>query len=31
MKVVVVRSPRFLRGVLRQLFGIKKESHSSGE
>ncbi len=31
MKVVVVRSPRFLRGILRQLFGIKKESDPSGD
>ncbi|MDL2273657.1 stage V sporulation protein SpoVM [Oscillospiraceae bacterium OttesenSCG-928-G22] len=23
MKVIVVRSPRFLRGILRKLFGIK--------
>ncbi|MBQ7540897.1 MAG: stage V sporulation protein SpoVM [Clostridia bacterium] len=25
MKVVVVRSPRALRGILRWIFGIKKE------
>ncbi|HAN44257.1 MAG TPA: stage V sporulation protein SpoVM [Ruminococcaceae bacterium] len=25
MKIVVVRSPRFLSGLLRMLFGIKKE------
>ena len=26
MKVVVVKSPKFLRGILRLVFGIKKES-----
>ena len=26
MQVVVIRSPRYLRGILRRLFGIRKES-----
>ncbi|MBO4433363.1 MAG: stage V sporulation protein SpoVM [Clostridia bacterium] len=26
MKVVIVRSPKFLSGFLRMIFGIKKES-----
>ena len=26
MKIVVVRSPRFLSGILRLMFGIKKEN-----
>ncbi|MBR5272971.1 MAG: stage V sporulation protein SpoVM [Clostridia bacterium] len=26
MKVVVVKSPKFLRGILRMIFGIKKET-----
>ncbi|HJB26059.1 MAG TPA: stage V sporulation protein SpoVM [Firmicutes bacterium] len=25
MKIVVVKSPRFLAGILRMIFGIKKE------
>ncbi|NMA79482.1 MAG: stage V sporulation protein SpoVM [Clostridiales bacterium] len=25
MKIVVVKSPRFLKGILRFIFGIKKE------
>ena len=29
MQVVVVRSPKALRGILRRLFGIKKESRES--
>jgi len=28
MKVVVVKSPRFLAGILRLLFGIKKEEQA---
>ena len=27
MKIVVVRSPKLFGGVLRRLFGIKKESY----
>lgn len=27
MKIVVVESPRALRGILRRLFGIKKERY----
>ncbi|MBS4916235.1 stage V sporulation protein SpoVM [Solibaculum intestinale] len=26
MKIVVVRSPKFLRGILRMIFGIKRET-----
>ncbi|MCI8497304.1 MAG: stage V sporulation protein SpoVM [Clostridiales bacterium] len=25
MKIVVVKSPRFFRGILRRLFGIRKD------
>ncbi|MBR6717717.1 MAG: stage V sporulation protein SpoVM [Oscillospiraceae bacterium] len=28
MKIVVVRSPRLLAGILRMMFGIKKEPRS---
>lgn len=28
MKIVVVRSPRLLAGILRMVFGIKKEPRS---
>ena len=27
MKIVVVRSPKILSGLLRQLFGIKKDTY----
>ncbi|MBQ6706868.1 MAG: stage V sporulation protein SpoVM [Clostridia bacterium] len=27
MRVVVVKSPRFFGGILRKLFGIKKENY----
>ncbi|WP_156136472.1 stage V sporulation protein SpoVM [Candidatus Soleaferrea massiliensis] len=27
MKVVVIKSPRFLSGILRMIFGIRKESN----
>lgn len=30
MKIVVVESPRALRGILRRLFHIKKESYIDG-
>ena len=29
MKVVVLKSPKFLGGILRMVFGIKKESNNT--
>ncbi|MDR0943562.1 MAG: stage V sporulation protein SpoVM [Ruminococcus sp.] len=28
MKIVVIKSPRFLSGLFRMLFGIKKEAYT---
>ncbi|MCI8601357.1 MAG: stage V sporulation protein SpoVM [Oscillospiraceae bacterium] len=30
MKVVVIRSPKAMAGLLRLIFGIKKEHHAEG-